>query len=422
LALIFVATLTPNCANDAADTSGADDDGGLPDDDAGLVNPGQGSDAGPPPGKDGGKDGGYDSGSTDSGGPPDSSPPPDASNNDSGQTCSGAGQILCNGACIDGQNDSNNCGACGHSCQGACSQGACTAVVLSSQFTPLGGIAQDANTIYFVGGDGTLKSVPKVGGATTTIASGLASPIGVTLDATNAYVTEQGANQVTTIALAGGAKSPLATGQGQPTAITTDGTYVYWMTYGSGALNGTVMRCANAGCGNAPTLLAGQIYFAPPQSYGPVTGIAVDSASVYFGNNANGGELRKVPLAGGVSQQLVGSLGIPMGISLTGTTVAVATLGASGQILAASTSGGSTLLAGSQPFAVSAATTTTDVYWTFYNPQSINGAQVMKCPLAGCSNKPQVMARNIQPAEGIVADGTSIYWLSNDGTVLKTPR
>jgi hypothetical protein len=182
------------------------------------------------------------------------------------------------------------------------------------------------------------------------------------------------------------------------------------------------MHCAAAGCGNAPNLLAGQIDFPPSNLYGPVVGVVIDTTSVYLSNQGNGGEVRKVPRAGGPSQQLFGSLGVPMGVSINGATVAVATLAQSGQVLAGSTNGGSTVLAFNQPFAVSSAITTTDVYWTFYNPNSANGAQVMKCPLAGCSNKPQVMAQNVQPAEGIVADGTAIYWLSNDGTVLKTPR
>jgi hypothetical protein len=41
-------------------------------------------------------------------------------------TCSGAGQMACNGVCIDTLTDNNNCGACGESCgSGTCQNGTC---------------------------------------------------------------------------------------------------------------------------------------------------------------------------------------------------------------------------------------------------------------------------------------------------------
>jgi hypothetical protein len=83
---------------------------------------------------------------------------PDAGS-DATPTCRFTSQRYCNGQCIDVQLDPLNCGACGHGCMGQpCVQGACTPVTLSTQFTPLGGLAQDASTIYFVGGDGALRS------------------------------------------------------------------------------------------------------------------------------------------------------------------------------------------------------------------------------------------------------------------------
>jgi hypothetical protein len=90
---------------------------------------------------------------------------------DSGPTCNDKGQRMCAGACVDTLTDPHDCGACGHDCGGlTCTNGSCDPIALSNAFVAWGGIAQDDSTIYFTGADGTLKSVPKSGGATRTIA------------------------------------------------------------------------------------------------------------------------------------------------------------------------------------------------------------------------------------------------------------
>jgi hypothetical protein len=428
IALAVVAfCLAASCANDDQGDGGeepvTDDDGGV------LVDSGYGdvvtgtSDGGGA--HDSGTGGHGDAGAKDSGSGTDAYVPPrDSGGSDTGSTCSGAGQLYCAGTCVFADGDPNNCGACGHSCQGqACDQGACAPITLSTAFVAVGGIAQDATNVYFVGADGTLKSVPKAGGATSTITTDLAGPIGVAVDATSAYVTCQGSGLVVKVALAGGAKTTLATNQPGPMAIVTNGTNVYWTTYGSGAANGTVMMCAATGCNNTPTLVAGQIQLPPANQYGPHTGLALDGASIYWSHFGGGGEVRKAPLAGGANQTLMSQIGFAYGLSLTNTTLAVAVFGGSGQILTGPVTGGSKLLVGNQAFPISSAVSEEAVYWTFYNPQSSGGAQVMKCPLSGCANKAQVLSRSsIQPSEGIVVDGSNVYWLSNDGNVYKTPR
>jgi hypothetical protein len=291
--------------------------------------------------------------------------------------------------------------------------------VLSTDFAPWGGIAQDASTIYFVSADGKLKSVPKAGGVTSTIAGGLLTPVGVAVDATSAYVTEYIGNQVTRIALATGAREVLATAQGRPEAIAVGGGYVYWTTYGTGAANGTLMRCATSGCAQTPTALATRLQLTAADSFGPMTNLVLDATSVYWSDGSGSGQVRAAPLAGGNAVQLIGALGFSLGLALSRDTLAVTVLGSSGQVLTGPTTGGSSLLAGNQPFAVSVAMVDNDVYWTLWNPSAANGEQVRKCSIGG---KPQVLARGVQPAGGVVADANSVYWLSNDGTVLKTAR
>jgi hypothetical protein len=345
---------------------------------------------------------------------------------DATPTCQFTSQRYCSGRCIDVQLDPVNCGACGHSCMGQpCVNGSCTPVTLSSQFTPQGAIAQDATTIYFVGGDGALRSVPKAGGTTTTIATGLSTPVALAVDATSAYVAAQNAHAIVKVALAGGAQTTLASGQTMPQSVAVDASYVYWTTYGSGAGNGTLMKCAVGGCNNAPTILVGnmQIAQAAQSGFGPSTWLAIDPTAIFFTTFQGGGEVRRMAINGGfgTSVGLYSGLGFPTSIATSGGNT-VFVQGGQGGAITKDTPSGMVTLAYNQPFPIGVAVTSTDVYWTYWNPGWASGAQVAKCPLAGCPNGPQALAQGIQPAEGIIVDGTSVYWLSNDGTVLKTPR
>ena len=62
----------------------------------------------------------------------------------------------------------------------------------------------------------------------------------------------------------------LAGGQNDPVAIATDGANVYWLN----GISGEVMRCANRGCNQQPTVLASGIP--------GLARLTVDGASVYF--------------------------------------------------------------------------------------------------------------------------------------------
>lgn len=359
-----------------------------------------------------------------------STPKDGSSSNDSGTstdappTCNIQGQLFCSGQCVDVLSNPLHCGACGHNCMGqACSGGVCAPITLSSQFVPLGGIAQDATTIYFVGGDGALRSVPKAGGTTNTIATGLATPIGVGVDATSAFVANQGTSSIVKVDLATGTKSTLASAQANPVGVVVSGGVVYWNTYGSGAGNGTVMKCAASGCNDQPTQVAWGIQIPSPQNFGPIIGLSVDSTSVYWANLNNTGEVRKTALNGNLttSTQVFTGLGLPGGVASSGSGHLLVNIVGNGTQVWTDGPSGQSFLVGNQMFPVGSAVTDTDAYWTFYNPNWSNGAQVAKCPLTGC-NSVQVLATGIQPAEGIVVDAAHVYWLSNDGTVMKTPR
>ncbi len=429
LACLLVAVFA--CASGASDATPPADGGptraetGPPDAAPGKPDS-AGADVGPP---DSGGAVGQDAAGQDATAGQDAAQPADAAQPDvtppvdTGPSCSAAGQIVCGGQCVDGQTDPTNCGGCGHACLGqACTAGSCAVVQLSTAFTALGGLTHDASLLYFTGADGTLRSVAKAGGPTQTIASGLGSPMGVAVDTAYAYVAVQGLNKIARVTLADGSEVDLATSQPQPEAVVVDDTNVYWTTYGSGAGNGTVMMCAKTGCTTPQTLYA-QLQIPAAQQYGPSTGLAVDSMNLYFTSLDGGGQLHSYSLAAGTDQILASTYGLPAALALESGVLAVVSWGPSGRVFSAPTiPSAGTVLAAGQVYPLSAALTTSAVYWTVYNPGWDNGAQVLKCPLAGClSSGPQILAQGVQPAEGIVVDSTYVYWLSNDGTVNKTP-
>jgi hypothetical protein len=80
----------------------------------------------------------------------------------------------------------------------------------------------------------------------------------------------------------GSAQIALVLGWPAPNGIAVDDTYVYWTITNGASFPGhpSIARCAIAGCGGTPTVLAnGQ--------NGPFQ-LAVDSANVYWTNAANG--------------------------------------------------------------------------------------------------------------------------------------
>ncbi len=156
-------------------------------------------------------------------------------------------------------------------------------------------IAVDRTSVYWTtlhsdgqGGDslGTVRSMPLDGGTPTTLASGQDTPTAIAVDSTSVYwVTEDG--NVMKVARSGGTATTLATGQsGAGRSLAIDGTSAYWTN--TVAQTGSVMKVSLDG-GTPVTLSSPED--AP-------YGIAVDGASVYW-TNANGGTVRRMPLAGG---------------------------------------------------------------------------------------------------------------------------
>ena len=334
---------------------------------------------------------------------------------DTGTPGCASGLTSCGQSCVDLKSNALHCGRCGRSCLGQpCSDAACAPVVVSSDFTATGRIALDAANVYWTNGDGAVRRAPIAGGPSVTLATAQSGPTGIAVDATNAYVANKGSGTIVKIPLAGGAPVTLASSQPNPHALAIDGANVYWTNLSSGAGNGTIMRCAIAGCGGAPTTLATGLQYA--------YGLAVDATYAYWTTLNAGGQVHRAPVAGGLDAVFASSLVYPFSIALDATSVVMLAYGQAGQVFVAPSQGGTPkLLAGNQSFPKEVTTDGVAAYWTFDNPAS-DGATVMKCELAGCNYQPLVLARGTQPCEAIVTDNTWAYWLSNDGKVLKTPK
>jgi hypothetical protein len=313
---------------------------------------------------------------------------------------------MCNGACVDLQNDPNNCGTCGTLCTGTtttCTAGTCSVppvTLASGQSTP-SAIALDSTYVYWVAiyGD-TVNRVPKAGGGVTTLVAGENEPYGLALDATSVYYTTIGSSpQVKKVPLAGGTPTvlltqlaygialngstlfvgssdleaiptgggpltPLATGQNVSRAVTADSSNVYWITSG-----GVVASVPIAG-GAVATLASGQ------DASLPFSGMAVDATNVYW-TNSDAGIIASVPIAGGAVTTLASGQTNPTRIAVAGGYV----------------------------------------YWT---NETYPGGSVLKVPVGG--GTPTAIATGENNPSGIAVDDTNVYWTTANGMVLTTTR
>ncbi len=316
-----------------------------------------------------------------------------------------------NGCEVDTQTDPTSCGACGHDCQGgACQAGACQPVVLATGQTSSAFIAADANRIYWTnflyGNQGTVLSVPKVGGSITVLASGQALPRAIALDASYVYWANAGSESSTVndgaimrVPLTGGTVETVAGGQADPALITLTADKVYWANY-----YGQTIASASKSGGAVTTVTTTQKK--------PV-GVGVDGSHVYW---TESGSLMNLPLLGGPASLVASSSGELMYLTLDANDA---------YWLSTSELGKAPLDGLSPPSIVSSGLVNavvvvvdgSDAYLSIAAPN----ASIVKVALGGGS--PVVLVTNVSNPAGLAVDPTTIYWADpGSGQIMKLAK
>jgi hypothetical protein len=322
--------------------------------------------------------------------------------------------------CGDVSTSANNCGWCGHSCQGgACSGGQCQLVVLYTDVTGPLNVTVDASYLYWTNNQsGAIWRVPIAGGAPTQLASGPAGAWGIAVDSAQVYWTNQKSNTVMMAPLAGvtGTEAPvtIASGQAQPLGIAVNSSYVMWSNWADGVVSAVPLgQAADAG---APIPLAtSQVH--PRQLR------LADPQNLYWGSDNNPGSVvaGNLPmLLGGGSPRTVarGGFGQVYGIATNSVDVYWVTPGLTGAAMFAPLAGtnATPTLAASTSGAFDVVVDATGVYFA-------NGTSIRKAPLGGlpAGGVAATVVSGVAPS-GMAIDDTSLYWVETAGRICKLAK
>jgi hypothetical protein len=346
-----------------------------------------------------------------------------------GQQC-----ITCGGAaCVTLDTDSNNCGACGHTCfGGACVAGACQPVVLLDNIADPVTIAVDSQNVYFdyITGFGAVsKTGQLLGQYSTGTGVQLNGVGGMTTDGTNAFFTVWNgvvgewspSFDITTLY-----QQPLpgdSAGIAYNTwdAITAVGSNLYWIqNIETPTTTGAILSAPKAG-GSSPAVVYSTSL---PQCTSDCTALA------WLVGDANGMFWAERGAAGTVMHSDVGftspaAYPIPAqpwinGFAIDATYVYWTTenIDSGGSVINASVwrigrDGSGLTQLSTTPDAYDMAVDSSGIYVTV-------GSTIYWIPLTG--GAPAIFASNAGATWGIATDATSVYWADEDGRIMRQAK
>jgi hypothetical protein len=355
---------------------------------------------------------------------------------------------------VDLATDPDNCGSCGHGCQGGkCTGGACQPITLASLQTQAFSVTAGAGAVYWGAQNGEDGLVMRcaAGGCgdqpTVLVVEPGGSPPPLTFHAGSLFWSQDDApstspqGSIVTCAAGGCAGQPatVVSGLYHPGVVALDAANVYWTTLGTETdaatdwTNGAVLTCPIGGCNGPPTTLASGLV--------NVLRIAVDAENVYFTTQGTSpkqtdGAVWKCAIGGcnGQPTTLASGQTSAFDLVVAGGDVYWTT---STTVMKCATAGCGdhpTVLASGLDNVLQIAADAEDVYFTVGggpgNQNNLTNGSVMKCARSGCDGKPTTLASGQLSINGIAVDDTSVYWANGgawqthymDGAILKVAK
>ncbi len=327
----------------------------------------------------------------------------------------------CGQPCLNLQTDSSNCGACGHSCQGAaCQGGLCQPILLGHDLLgnsggtgTVGSIVVTATALFVTDRSPAaqasnvetcpLSGCTGPGGAATTVYSQTGSPdpafYGISYDPGTGYLyfTAENANALHAITTSGSSVftvSSLST----PVGTVTDANNVYFGQYQSisyvnktsgGSVSTVTSAIADYVLGIALDQANGRIWIASQTS---VVGCTIAGSCLTF----SGGSPAAIQVPGPTPWWMDGATGLYKCASATDCSTANA--------MHVSTAGGTAF--------------TYDANNVYFTDTTGN---VYACSVNGCAS-PTLITNNMPQAIGMATDSLFVYWLTLGGTIFKVAK
>ncbi len=152
----------------------------------------------------------------------------------------------------------------------------------------------------------SVARVAKSGGAVEVLTTSATDAEGLTVDATNVYATLGSSGAIGALPLSGGAVVNLSTGWVYPSYLDSDDSVLFWSSGGSTIGDGRVVSSAKDGS-NAKELVSG---LRDPSH------VVAHGSHVYF-TDPDGGQVLRVPKAGGALDVIANGQATPSGIAVS---------------------------------------------------------------------------------------------------------